>query len=392
MARLWQGGAELNSVTDGIEIALNSGTMSISSTTVRSGTYAWRANPTTSTGFWRHIIFTVNQNTHAYLRVYLFITSLPTVTVQLLRFSSATNVTTARIDLTTTGTLLLKNAASAQVGSASSALSTGQWYRIELELDASSSPGSLAGYIDGSSFASGANSSQGSWGRILWGAISPSTTTDLFFDDVALNDASGGSQTGLPGAGKLLHLRPNAAGDANSFAVQVGGTAGGANNFTRVNEVIPDDATTYNGSLVLSQEDLFNCDNSGIQSYDTVNTVLVGGRIADLVSADATTAFKFELEKTGSGTKTQSAAIIPNTTTFSTNAGADPRTYPIITYTDPDAAAWTGTTLDSMQIGYTLTATNVQTIAVSTVWASVDYTPGTPPAASVGDTFLMMGI
>lgn len=393
MARLWQGGAELNSATDGVEVSTNSGTMSISSTTVRSGTYSWRTNPSASTGFFRHNIYTSNSSTTGYFRAYARIATLPGTTIQFLRFSNISNASMGRIDMTSTGALQLKGANGVQIGSNSSALNTGQWYKIELKLDASSSPGSLDARIDGTSFASGANSSQGNWARILWGIVTPNTTADFFFDDVALNDTSGSSQTSWPGDEKIIHLLPNAAGDSNGFLAQVGGTAGSTNNFTRVNEVTPDDATSYNGSALLNAEDLFNMGASGIQSYDTVNVVMVGARIADLVSADATAAFKLEIEKTSGGTKAQSGTIIPNSTTWGTNAGADPRTYPLITYADPDGSAWTNSTLDSMQAGYIQTATNVQTIAISTVWASVAYTPGTPPpSGATYSTLAMMGV
>lgn len=46
-----------------------------------------------------------------------------------------------------------------------------------------------------------------------------------------------------------------------------------------------------------------------------------------------------------------------------------------MTYTDPDGDDWEQETLDTMQIGYALTAINVQTIAISNIYAMVDYTP-----------------
>ena len=82
---------------------------------------------------------------------------------------------------------------------------------------------------------------------------------------------------------------------------------------------------------------------------------------------------------------------MPNSTTWKTNATTTTLGYPITAYTDPDGAAWTNTTLDSMQIGYKLTTapgTAGRRIDVTTIWAYVDYTPGTPPAAS--SSFLLM--
>lgn len=305
----------------------------------------------------------------------------------LLRDATAGNGPSLRIN-TNNSLELWDEQAGVQRGSDSAALSTNTWYRIEFSYIRSS--GTITAYIDGVQFATGASTTNMSMDTLRLGMID-TATCDFFFDDMAVNDSSGTAQTGLPGDGKVIRLSPNAAGDANGFLVQVGGTGGSANNFTRVSETTPDDATTYNGAALLNAEDLFNCTDSGITATDVVNVVSVGVRMADLVGADATAAFKIEIEKTSGGTKTQSATLIPNSTTWLSNATVAPKTYPLITYTDPDGAAWVLSTLDSMQIGYIQTAINVQTIAVSTIWAYVDYTPVS--AVSPGNaTTLMMGV
>lgn len=385
MARLWQSGFELNSITDDMEHTTNSAPVSIGTTNVRSGTYAGRVNA--GAGFWRQVIQTSNQIITGYIGIGIYIVALPNANTQLVRWSTTGNVSVGNITLKTTGALSLLKSDGTQIGSDSAALNLNQWYYIELKNDASTSPGALEGKIDGTSFASGANSNQGAWARALIGNVTGAqTTNDIWFDDWKVNDSSGTSQTGYPGTGKLILLKPNATGDVNGFAVAVGGTAGAANNFTRVNEIPPDDATSYNGSAILSAEDLFNCDNSGIQSYDIVNVVAVGTRMADLVGVDATAAFKLEIEKTTGGTKSQSGTIIPNSTAWITNTAVAPRNYPLVAYTDPDGAAWTQSTLDSMQIGYIQTVTNVQTIAISNVFAYVDYSLGTPSATGPSTT------
>lgn len=390
MARLWHGGAELNSTTDGMEVDLNSGTVSISSSTVRTGTYSWRVNPTAGTGFFRKQIAGSDQNKGGYLRAYVRIATLPGATIQLLRFSSTANAHLGSIRLTSTGTLTLNNAANTQVGSASSALSTGTWYRIELKCDSTNATGTLDARIDGVSFASGNNSSRGSWARILWGAITPNSTCDIFFDDVAINDDQGSAQTSFPGDEKLLCLRPNASGDSNQWLV-TGGTAGTTNNYTLVDEVTPNDATDYIQSTTLNDTDFYNVEASGINSYDTVNVVTVSGRMTNDI-ADATSAVKLRIEKTGSGTVTEGSAIIPNSTTWMTDGATATFLPTLVTYTDPDAAAWTSTTLDSMQIGAKLTADTANKILVSALWAYVGYTPGTPPATTSSSTLMMMGV
>lgn len=371
MARLFSTGFELNSTTANMEFDSISG-FTIQTGTVRTGTYAAQANLTTSTATLRQVLFTSNQTIKGWMRIYINISTLPNANVQLMRFETTANGNAGNLRLNTDGTIGLFKISGAQLSSNSVALSTGVWHRVELGTDATGS-GTLEAKLNGLTFASGANSAAGSWARVAFGSLVSNSTTNVFYDGIAVNDASGSYQNSWAGDGYIIHLKPSAAGDSNGFLAQVGGTAGAANNYTRVNEVPPNDVTSYNGSALLSAEDLFNCDDSGIPSDAVVKLVAVGVRMADLVGADATAAFKVKLEKAASGTKSQSANLIPNSTTWRTNAAATPWTYPLTTYVDPDGAAWTKTTLDSMQIGYIQTATNVQTIAVSNIWALVEY-------------------
>lgn len=368
----------------------------ISSLTLRSGVYAGRISSLSSgtNQRFRTQFKAVQSNGPFYCRFYLRIATLPSVENRIFALSNSTTTGTGvavYITLDNTGALRLYDS-TGSIGSASLALSTGVWYRVETLSDTSQANGSkiARASIDGVEFAAGTTQTiaNGISNFYVGGNLNSEaqTTGDWFFDDIAINDTTGTAQTSYPGAGKIIHLKPNAAGDSNTFAIQVGGTAGSANNFTRVNETTPDDATTYNGSAVLSQEDLFNVVNSGILPTDVVKLVSVGIRCADLVSADATSAFKAELMKTSAGTKSQSGTIIPNSTSWKTNAAAAPFVYPLINYLDPDGANWTSTTLDSMQIGYILTATNVQTIAVSNVWALVEYT------SSTGNNLSLLGV
>lgn len=384
MARLFSSGFELNSLTAAVEWdAAVGGT--ISSSTTRSGTYAGRISSLVSgtNQRFRYQFKSTASNGPFYFRFYLRIAALPSAENRIFVISSSSSVGTGTAVYLTidNGGLMRLYDEDGQIGSASSALSTDTWYRIEVLFD--KSPGApnhiVTARIDGSNFASSTsrNVSVGVSHMYLGGNLASETQTtgDWFFDDVAINDNTGSFQTSYPGSGKIIHLRPSAAGDSNGFSTQVGGTAGSSNNFTRVNEVTPNDATSYNGSAVLNSEDLFNCDDSGINVNDIVNVVSVGVRMANLVSADATAAFKVEIEKTSGGTKAQSAALIPNSTTWRTNTTATPWLYPLITYQDPDNANWTQSTLDSMQIGYIQTATNAQAVAVSTLWALVEYDP-----------------
>jgi hypothetical protein len=277
--------------------------------------------------------------------------------------------------------LTLNNAANAQVGSASSALSTGVWYRLELKCDSTNATGTIDARLDGTSFASGNNSSRGSWARILWGAITPNSTCDLFFDDVALNDDLGSNQTSWPGDEKLICLRPNVSGDSNQWK-DTAGSAGTSNNYQLVDETPPNDATDYIQSTTLNDVDFYNVGASGIGGSDTVNVVTVHGRLTNDV-ADATIAAKLRIEKTGSGTVTEGSAIIPNTTTWQTDDATATFKPTLVTYADPDASAWTQTTLDSMQIGAKITTDSTNKILISALWAYVGYTPSAGTSVTV---------
>lgn len=380
MARLHQTSWGLNSLTVGMEINTtpSSGTTSITTSNTRGGSsgFAWRSNPTASTGYCTENLFGANQNTSGYQRAYIRIATVPSGgSSGIMRFvNAAITVNTSQIVLTTSGTLRLLNSTGVQVGSDSAALSTGVWYCIELRNNASAGTGTVDGRIDGVSFASGNNDIRGSWANGGLGAIT-STTTDINYSDWAINDSSGAHQTSWPGTGTIIYLRPSANGDASAWTT----STGSGNHFTFVDEVPPNDATDYVKTGTVNAVDLYNLTDSSLGA-SPISVVAVGVRYANLSGTSVTSAFKAEIEKTGSGTKTQSAAIVPNSLTWVSDIA-------LITYTDPDGAAWTGTTLDSAQAGVICTAFLNWNVAISALWVTVDYIGSTDaPAESAAIT------
>jgi hypothetical protein len=286
----------------------------------------------------------------------------------ILRFvNAAITVNTSQIVLTTAGKLQVLNSTGTQIGSDSAALSTGVWYCIELKNGANTATGTVDGRIDGVSFASGNNDIRGSWANGGLGTFTGTITTDINYSDWAVNDTSGANQTSWPGTGNVMYLRPNAAGDANAWLTN--NSSGDANNHTRVDDTPPNDATDWVKSGTVNAVDLYNITDSGLGS-SPISVVSVGVRYANVLGTSATTAFKVEIEKTGSGTKTQSTAIVPNSLTWVSSIA-------LITYADPDGAAWTGTTLDTAQIGAICTAFLNWPVAISALWVTVDYVGAT---------------
>lgn len=386
MARLDQTGFEFNSTNADVNGGDTFSGSTIGTTHVRSGTYGLRVSSLVSTtpqGYEKKNM--ASGAADSYLRAYVYIVTLPSATNQIININASSTLgasVRASIALTSAGTLVLQNAVPTQIGSASAAINDSNWHMVELRSNTIPASGSriIEARLDGSVFATSSVQSQGTaQGYSVGGNLGAEaqTTGEWWFDDLALNDSSGTSQTSYPGSGKILQLYPNGAGDANGFLVQVGGTIGSTNNYTRVNENPPDDATSYNASAVLNAEDLFIVQDSGIGASDTVNVVMVGVRTADITASDATSGIKLEIEKTSGGTKLQSANLIPNSTTWHTNGTSSPRNYLIITYQDPDGSNWTQTTLDSMQIGYILDTVAVRAVGITNVWASIDYTPAT---------------
>ncbi len=405
MARLWSCGFELQSVTNGVEITGKTGTTPTINTTIkRSGSAALRCTPTTNSSY-INTQFTAS-NFLIKVRFAIYIASLPSATTQVCIVDQSVYDYLGAIKLTTTGTLQLWSvttafpSTAAQIGSDSAALSTGAWHVVTFSMDtttASSWPCTAA--VDGTTFVNttftGSADSAFNIDRLFVGPFD-TTTTDLYFDDIAVNDSSGTSETGLPDwKGQIIHLQPNAAGDNNAFTVQTGGTAGSANNYTRVDEITPDDSTSYNGDVTAGDIDDFNITNTpaSIGSGDTINVVSIGVRYnAAVASLEA--AFKVRVKKASAGTVTLSAAITPNATTWKTNNNATVGIYPLVTYKDPDASVWTKATLDTAQIGYTISTTNTNAANISAVWMLVDSTPaaGPSPSSSIGGTLSMLGV
>jgi hypothetical protein len=393
MARMWTCGFELQSTS--AEFGVNSGVIvtgspSISTTVHRAGTASLRINPTAATSFVEHQLTSgvVMRTTH---RLYLRVDTLP---------STATNVYgigqsgyfPALLRLQTDGTLVLRDGfTETTLTGTSAALTLGRWYRIELDYNdvtgtLTSGVAAFKGYLDGVMFADTLCSNINGFSRIRMG-VQLAATTDIYIDDVAVNDTTGSVQNGLPGPGSVVHLRPNAAGDANGWATAVGGAAGAANNYIRVNETPPNDATSYNQTTATGTTtiDDFNVEDratAGIGSSDTITLVQVGGRVA----SDNTTAASivYRLKGQASGTVQESASVTVANTSWSVHAGQSPRPYQLTAYVNPQgSAAWTPSALDGIQIGYRGDVSQTTVRRVSTLWALVEYVPATSAALTL---------
>lgn len=369
MARRVSCGFELNSTTAGVELkTAPTGTVSIVTTPVRSGTYAGRCNPTAATGYFTFTGATVP----GYARFYVNFASFPATTIKI--FDSGFR---GLIKITSGGILqLFEGAGGTQVGSNSSALSLGTWYRVEFEM--SNNGDTIKARLNGIEFASYTNGSlNGDFTDFLIGILE-TETADMYIDDVAMNDSVGSYQNTYPGPGKIVILRPNAEGDNQAWTPSTG-----ADNSALVDEVTPNDATDYvstNTNGRLDDYDLPNPVTIGIGNNDIINYVAVGYRVFQSAGFGNGTVFA-RIKAASGGTVDESSSGLDDDGTWTTNNTDGNDLYKTLNnnsnYEQPGTSlAWTPNALDATQIGirYELSV-STSTHQVSTVWLLIDYTP-----------------
>lgn len=377
MARLWTGGAELQATVAAVEYsALITTAPAIETTTKRSGNAAWRiANAAAIEGFRQ--VHTAVQGAF-FFRFYLYIVAMPTNT-RIIGGSRQTGANKAVFRLTSAGVLQLYNAEdAAQVGSDSSVLSTATWYRIEMTYDSTTlSATTCEAKIDGTAFASGTidiTATPNSFGCFIEAG---DATLDYIVDDLAINDASGSFETGYPGEGEVIVLRPNGNGDNSDW---VGSDADSTDNYLLVDEVPPDSADYVNDNTA-GQIDDYNLEATpaAMDSGDTINVVHVGvyGAVDDATGGDPDIVLR--IKASASGTVEESGNLDCNSLTFQGPAPLPSNSnYQLTLYDLPGASttAWTKADLDTAQAGVRVSVTDTHNVRVGALWVMVDHKPG----------------
>lgn len=287
-------------------------------------------------------------------------------------------------------------------GSTSVALNLSQWYRLEIFCDTSTSA-SWAGEfrLDGTTVATFSGQNNSAMGTIACdtfslfsAAFNTGVTVDQYYDDVACNDANGSVHNSWPGAGSIVHMHPDSAGDNNQW-LKSDGSAADTNNFNQVDETTPDDGTTYLRRTTSSTPiDDYNCQTSGsagISAGDTIRLVQVGVRCGATSATITNRTGKLRIKGQASGTLQEGSVVGWNADTTIGNwtthqvlaAGILGGPYTLTAYTNPQSgagAAWTPASLDTMQIGMQAAVASVNALRVSAVWALVEFTPGAASA------------
>ena len=385
MARLWTGGAELQSTASLVEYtAIVTNAPAIETTIKRSGAAAWRINNASAAEGFRNQ-HTTTQGVH-FLRLYLWVVTMPAGTSVFagFRISGAYKVA---FRLTAAGLLQVFNSEdNALIGVNSTAISTGQWYRLEMKCDTttlSSTAVEVSAYVD----TPGASAFWNTSGTIdlsvlptnIGVAHTGDTTFDYVVDDVAVNDNSGSFQNSYPGEGKVVHLYPNGNGDNSAWT---GSDGNSTDNYLLVDEFPPDDATTYVQSNTSGQIDDYNlaATTSEIGSGDTITLVQVGFRnaVSDATGADPDVVLR--VKAASGGTVEESPSLDINSTTYGSPGGVallPIANYNLTLYDLPGASAtaWTKADLDTAQIGVREAVTDTHFVRVSAIWLVVEFIP-----------------
>lgn len=380
MARLWSSGFELNSTSSDVEWNSSNGSPSIQTSVVRSGTYALQINSLSSgtAKRMRYYISSSVSNGPFFFRQYVRFATFPSAENTFTQVSSDLGGLRAKITVDNGGLLRLYDE-DGQIGSESSALSVDTWYRIEYQFIrlGNGADATVKATIDGIEFAGATNRQIGTGLGIydVGGNLQSEaqTTGNWYIDDIAINNNTGSVQNSYPGAGSILLLRPNAAGDSN----QIGGAV--STNYQNVDDVTPDDVTTTNNTVSNSAGDIddYNIEDTpvAIGSGDTINCVQVGVRFAG-GAASSNDSIVARIKASASGTVEESGNITPSSSSYKTNASGDPRNYNLTLYDLPGASttAWTKTDLDNAQIGFKKSVDSTNGVLVTAIWLVVDYT------------------
>src|SRR5258706_9839463 len=227
-------GFELGSMAES-SVFGNGGT--IQSDVVRSGSYAYRANPTLSNqriAFMSRGAGGVGRAIFKSSRFYLYVGKLPeNGSVSIVKLGGAATFN-PEVDLNKDGTLTLADSWYPMIAKSQKPLSAdGLWHRIEFDVGYG-----LRVYVDGELWAAGGTATYPAAGAILFGAGESPTyvnaTADLYFDDV-LVDAGSYSMTGLPGDGRAVLLKPTS--DPVTLNSWTGGAGSISNLWTPVHNV-----------------------------------------------------------------------------------------------------------------------------------------------------------
>jgi len=364
----------MESGSENPEFVTKSGTLSVVTSPKRSGGYALRVNPTTTSVGWARMgghDATGQKGDYsvatAYFRWYWQYATLPASGSEpIFQAQQAGGPTKFTLRVTSAGNLAAYDSAGTLQATGSTALSASTWYRIECKV-ATGASAAWEVLINGVTEISGtANVGTGNNGRSAFGKVADVSgqSVDFYYDDISIDDAA------YPGAGAILRLVPTANGSTMQW------TAGtGSSNYLEVDDV-PFAEASYVKNVSANDVALFALTDTGTAGITgTINAVrpLIYPRL----DSAGTNATKLRLK---SGATTDDLSTVATTTAgiyLSKVYATDPNT----------SAAWTLSAVDALEVGA------VETTAVLSRLMDVHvYVEYTEAATSSSGSLMLMGV
>lgn len=326
MARVFTDGAELGDLL----FWETPGSISVVTSQKRSGSYAYYVSGTSQSGT-KNLPSALSE---FYYRLPVRIDNI--AAGRLIEWRSSTTVL-GSLKVSALGKLeLYVGTAASPSATGTTALQNDTWYMIEVHVKIADSGGILEVKVDGDAVEASFS-----------GDTKPGTATTVdniehygsgavWYDDLALNDTSGGVDDSWPGDGHVAWLPPNANGDASEWT---GSDGNQVDNYALVDE-IPAVTSDYVEDSTLDHRDLYNLAACGLTNVDilrvwaearAIDTVAEGGEVALVIKTEST-------EYDG-----PDVALLTSYTrqVLGTVHTTNPNT----------AAAWTTAQLDALQVG-----------------------------------------
>jgi hypothetical protein len=325
------------------------GTWSLDTTTVRTGTYSLKINPSSSFGS-----YTLPFSFDSYGE--LDTTALTYWSIRFyFQFGAAVSGDTPILSGLSGDTLYLTSASKLKYGSTTGTevLSVDTWYRIEVREDGSNVVTRINGDQDISV------STTGSAGSVVLGATSGSYTCEFYYDDVAISASDTAGDVDWIGSGGITLLAANAAGDDSDWT----GT------YDDVEEVPPNEDTDY--IYDTAGDHTIALENTSGKIYGTIKAVQ--GQIIHKVESGQTDKYRFRHKDAG-GTAVELDQELTGPTSYAAKCSCRD--------TDLDGAAWTAAVLDDYQVGGAIDGGNKAIIYITHISAQVEHAG---EAKAIGD-------
>jgi hypothetical protein len=253
-----------------------------------------------------------------------------------LKFFETGSVAGMELRLNSSGALSVYRTSTHLSSTASGIISANTWYYIEFKYTINNTTGSYTLKVNEEQLINETSKDTQQGGtadidavRFQGSALYPD---NFWFDDVYICDDSGSVNNDFLGNCRVDDLLPNAAGDQTDFTPSAG------SNYAAMDEVPPDDDTTYVESSTSTDQDLYNY--TPMPTVGTIHGVQINTMVRETDASDFTLK---TLIKTGTTTSADSAQAI---------AGQTYEVLRRVAEQDPDtSSAWTENGLNGAQFG-----------------------------------------